>query len=362
MKEHHRDRKERRPGRKGLSMWTIAGGGLVAAIVLTGSWFLFSPDNLDLKFKQIISKIDTVPEKLKPAQKPEPLFPQDTHPLPTESLGQAADTLHGEDAAPPDAVEQEPKMSAKEGKSPAAAVDNEEKVADQVKGTGQVKEQNEEQNEEQTETQHQCKRMADKLHPFFDRLDREEYIKEFQLDKPVLEHFQDLTEKLYANPPVVTRESDDLYTILTNMAHFFRIIGQHNILLIKGILDRESDEIEDIALNLYNLTSNPPCDDETLVLKAPLAQVYEYAGFFLNTMGGRSYLFRRESRSRLLVNYYAILIIDQTNQQNLNPYGLDISPMIPKLIREIEATNQLIYKEDYLDRLMALEEAYPVNN
>jgi hypothetical protein len=204
----------------------------------------------------------------------------------------------------------------------------------------------------------QCSLLSDRLVTFFTHLDNEPYIKEYNLGRPSKQYFAALAEKLLANPPTVTRESDDLYTILTNMAHFFRIIGRNNILIIKSILDRERDKIEDIAADLYQWTIVDQCRDNNLPLKAPLEKVYEYAGFFLNTMGGRSYLFRRDSRSRLLVNYYALLIIDRANREGLNLYGIDLKPIIPKLIQEIEATNQLIYKEDYIDRLVALQEKY----
>ena len=206
--------------------------------------------------------------------------------------------------------------------------------------------------------QQQCTGLAGSLLTFFNDLDNKPYIKAFKLEQPCLQLFNELSKKLLANPPVVTRETDDLYTILTNMAHFFRIIGRKNILLMKGILDRESDKIEDVAAELYTWTIVNQCTDERLQMEIPLDKVYEYAGFFLNTMGGRSYLFRRDSRSRLLVNYYAILIIDRANKENMNHYGLDINTMLPRLTREIESTNQLIYKEDYLDTLYGLQEKY----
>ncbi|NOX80785.1 MAG: hypothetical protein GXP57_06820, partial [Deltaproteobacteria bacterium] len=76
------------------------------------------------------------------------------------------------------------------------------------------------------------------------------------------------------------------------------------------------------------------------------------------TMGGRSYLFRRDSSSRLLVDYYAILIIDRANSKELNKYGIDIRPIIPRLIQEIKSSNQLIYKEKYLDHLYDLQVKY----
>jgi len=206
--------------------------------------------------------------------------------------------------------------------------------------------------------QQKCDQLSEQLLSFFNLLDSEPYIKDFKLNQPILQYFNKLTTKLLANPPVVTRESDDLYTILTNMAHFFRIIGPRNILLLKGILDRERDKIEDVAAELYQWTIVGQCSNDTFQMNAPLDQVYEYAGFFLNTMGGRSYLFRRDSRSRLLVNYYAILIVDLANKKNMNRYGLDIREIIPRLIGEIEATNQLIYKEDYIDWLLELQEKY----
>jgi hypothetical protein len=212
--------------------------------------------------------------------------------------------------------------------------------------------------EQEINPQQQCEQLANDLNLFFSHLDNEAYIKEFNLNQSSLQYFSILTTKLLANPPVVTRESDDLYTILTNMAHFFRIIGQQNILLLKGILDRERDKIEDIAAELYKWTIVDQCRGDNFPITASLDKLYEYAGFFLNTMGGRSYLFRRDSRSRLLVNYYAILIIDQTNKEDMNRYGLDIRELIPRLIEEIEATNQLIYKEDYLDNLLDLQEEY----
>ena len=214
-----------------------------------------------------------------------------------------------------------------------------------------------EETQELTAQQH-CDLLTRQLTEFFNHLDNETYIKEFSLNQPTLYYFSELTTKLLANPPVVARESDDLYTILTNMAHFFRIIGRQNILLMKGILDRERDKIEDVAAELFQVTIIRRCSGESFPMNAPLDKVYEYAGFFLNTMGGRSYLFRRDSRSRLLVNYYALLIVDQANKENMNKYGLDIREIIPGLIREIEATNQLIYKEDYIDKLEVLRDKY----
>lgn len=204
----------------------------------------------------------------------------------------------------------------------------------------------------------ECKLLADKLDIFFNHIDAEEYMAPFALQMPAQTYFTDLAYKLLDNPPVVSRESDDLYTILKNMAHFFRVIGGNNILLMKTILDRERDKIEDVASEMYQWTTIGTCRSDRFSFAAPLEKTYEYAGFFLNTMGGRSYLFRRDSRSRLLVNYYSILIVTTADKRGINRHGIDISLLIPQLIQEIESTTQLIYKENYLDQLYDLMEKY----
>lgn len=203
-----------------------------------------------------------------------------------------------------------------------------------------------------------CELAKEKLQTFFSALDREEYIRSFELENSSQNHFVALAEKLLQNPPVVVRESDDLYTMLRNMAHFFRIIGKKNITIIKTILDKERDEIEDVAAELYTWSVNGTCKADDFTLHADVSQLYEYAGFFLNTMGGRSYLFRRDSRSRLLVNYYSLLIIDQANKNGTNKHGIKIDPIISQLISEMESSNQLIYKEAYLDILYEMLERY----
>ena len=94
-------------------------------------------------------------------------------------------------------------------------------------------------------------------------------------------------------------------------------------------------------------------------LTIPNDNLYDYAGFFLNTIGGRLYLFRRDSVSRMTVSYYAVLIIDKANRQGNSRLGIDLKPSIDSLIEEIENTgNNLKFKEEYLDTLYDLKEIY----
>lgn len=197
------------------------------------------------------------------------------------------------------------------------------------------------------------------LNDFYEHLDQQSYMKDFNLKEPSRIHFSNLLQKLIATPPVVANETDDLYTLLKNTAHFFRILGKENILILKGILDREKSSFENILKTFYRLTAYPEASAQEYSLILPKNALYDYAGFFLNTMGGRLYLFRRDSISRMAVSYYSILLIDNANDEGYNRYGVDIRPTIDSLIDEIEGTgNRLLLKEEYLDTLYDLKEKY----
>ena len=76
-------------------------------------------------------------------------------------------------------------------------------------------------------------------------------------------------------------------------------------------------------------------------------------------MGGRLYLFRRDSTSRMVVNYYAIISIDRANIEGYGGHGIDLKPSILSLIEEIEnGGGRLQLKEKYLDTLYDLQEKY----
>ncbi len=204
-----------------------------------------------------------------------------------------------------------------------------------------------------------CSNSAQVVNEFYTHLDQQPYIKSFQINNTSSSHFTDLIQKLLDNPPVVSRETDDLFTILRNTAHFFRIIGKKNIIILKGILDREKDYFENVLRNFYTLTTLPQCPQRSFNISITKEALYDYAGFFLNTMGGRLYLFRRDSVSRMTVNYYAILIIDQANVEDNNKYGIQLQPAIDSLIPEIEASSsQLKLKDSYLETLYDLKEKY----
>jgi hypothetical protein len=214
--------------------------------------------------------------------------------------------------------------------------------------------------EEQKVSGPSCKEVSPALTNFFHTLEKKNYGREENnSDQPLQAHFNALATQLVNNPPVVIHETDDLYTVITNTAHFFRILGKDNMQLLQKVLQQEKGDFEDIAAEMYRLsTEGKECVSGNKRLEIPLTAAYEYAGFFLNTLGGRSYLFRRDPGTRLLVNYYAVLILDQANKKHLNRYGLDIRKQLPWLIQEMEASNRLSRREQYLDKLYDLAEDY----
>ena len=210
-----------------------------------------------------------------------------------------------------------------------------------------------------SEPQNECLQTADKILLFFEHLDSQDYIRSYTIKTSTLDHMTGIINKLMANPPVVVRETDDLFAILHNMAHFFRILGPKDILLLKDILINEQELVESSMALFYKWSEiEPECSDKDIKIKLPLAGLYEYAGYFINTLGGQSYLFRRALYLRLLVRYYSILIIDRANNVDANRYGIDIRYTLDALISELQINRDLENRQEYLENLIILQESY----
>lgn len=200
---------------------------------------------------------------------------------------------------------------------------------------------------------------VEKINSFYHYLDQQKYIQARHLDATSQVYFTGLIQKSLDTPPVVIRETDDLYTILKNNTHFFKILGKDNILLVKEILSREPDKIEDVLAAYYLLTAPPLSAGRDVSLTVPEGAMIQYATFFLNTMGGRLYLSRRDSRIRMLITYYAIRVIHQANLDGKNSSGLQLQPALDLLTTDMETGgSQLRFKESYLDTLYDLKEKY----
>jgi hypothetical protein len=89
-----------------------------------------------------------------------------------------------------------------------------------------------------------------------------------------------------------------------------------------------------------------------------MAAMYEYAGYLLNTLGGRSYLLRRNPKVRALTTYYCVLILDRANDEELNSKGIDIRPYIKSSLLDIKNQMGLIHQKEYITRLSELSLKY----
>ena len=132
---------------------------------------------------------------------------------------------------------------------------------------------------------------------FFFYLDAQEYIKSYKLEKGTYHQFELTVNKLSANPPLVIGETESLYTLYKNMSHLYKVLGKMRINLIKDIIIHESGLLESAATTFYSwvTTKNSAAGQQG---KRPSMKVlYEYSGFFLTTLSGKSYLLRRDSIS-----------------------------------------------------------------
>lgn len=200
-----------------------------------------------------------------------------------------------------------------------------------------------------------CQRLAEELSAFFSHLEGQEYIRAYELNEPINQTLNKLIIKLLNNPPIISQETEDLFTVLKNTAHFYRILGHKDLSLIKDILSYEQNDAEHLMALFYeNFLTQGDCPENTAKIQMPLSKMYEYAGFFLNTLGGQSYLFRRDSRIRLLAKYYCTLILDQATQKGLNRYNIDETYTLDSVTKEIQDADSLENQAHYLTTLTAM--------
>jgi hypothetical protein len=203
-----------------------------------------------------------------------------------------------------------------------------------------------------------CTKTTAQVAAFFQYLDSKAYLIWPGINMKAEELFDEITRKMAANPPINVGEMEKLYSLVRNVTHFYRILGKDRIDLIKVILSSESGVVEPAMAVMSTWLMD--CGNATVKTKTQLNAntLYQYACFFLNTLGGRSYLLRRDSKVRMLVNYYALLILDKANDTKSNSYGLDIRPYLDYAFYDLSNQKGLMYRNRYLTRLSALKDKY----
>jgi len=204
----------------------------------------------------------------------------------------------------------------------------------------------------------ECQKMEKDLQEFFTYLDAKDYIRELRIGEGTFNHFLKIIRALSLNPPIPAGEGLNYDMIISNIYHFYRALELKDLTLIKLILKNEADTMEiNLALFYKWLMSNDECGQKEGI-PPTLDILYKYAGFLVNSIGGRAYLFRRETRLRLLLYYYSLLIIHEADKKKMNNFGVDITPFLEPLAEEIENYQFLYFRKEYAGRLINLKDYY----
>ena len=139
-----------------------------------------------------------------------------------------------------------------------------------------------------------AERIDRNINSFFAYLDKQEYTKRYQFAQGSDDQFNQIVELLLQNSPVVVRELDSISSVLKNCYYFYRVLGKERIRFIKDVLENESDVVEPLMYYFYLWLNSDSESSQLGLIKPSLEDTYRYAHFFLETFGGRNYLFRAD--------------------------------------------------------------------
>ena len=197
-----------------------------------------------------------------------------------------------------------------------------------------------------------------KILNFFKYLDRQPYVASRNLEGGTYGVYRKAIDLLTQHKPVLTGETEDLYRLTKNMAYFYRILGKDTVHLAVDVLANEVEILEPVMNTFYTWYTFEPSAASTLSGRPSQPVQYRYAAYFLNTLAGRSYLLRRDSRIRILSTYYCILVLDRSNDGQINYLGIDIRPHIRSAYRDIQDHRRLADRRAYLKALDQLAIKY----
>lgn len=204
----------------------------------------------------------------------------------------------------------------------------------------------------------ECRQLEESLRTFCSYLDATEILRSQKTYHDSWALLSDILATVERTLPPVSGEAYRPSIIIENSFYFFRLLRKEKINIARDVLRYEADLAEPlIGVLYYWLFVGRQCD-ELPSSESTLRMMYNYAAFFLNTLGGHSYLYRRDSKIRALTSYYANLVIHEANLRGLNEVGLDLRFFLPLTFNEIQSRNDLLYTEEYLETLSDLQLHY----
>ncbi len=195
-----------------------------------------------------------------------------------------------------------------------------------------------------------CQSLEKRILNFFAYLDKKNY----PLMGGSYAYTWDVIQKLSERRPEPVEKLAPA-SVLDNSFHLYRATSKKDIAVMKEVLRKERDTMEQTMDYFYQRLSR--CQNNEKLLP-PMDVLYEYAHFFLNTMGGRAYLFRMDSNLRVMLLYYSALIIHEADLKEMNQYGLDIRPYLNRLEDELKSYKKLYFAGKYLDKVREIQKTY----
>lgn len=203
-----------------------------------------------------------------------------------------------------------------------------------------------------------CSQIEKNVLDFFRYLDQKDYIRQMDAKSDTFKLFRGLIRKLSSQLPIPAGEALDSFVITKNIFYFYRLLDDNEIRLLQEIIKNETDTLE-MNLDLFYkwFTTGNRCPDKKRI-RPSMDVLYPYAGYLINSIGGRAYLFRRRVAPRLLVSYYCLLIIHEADKNGKNSYGIDIFPQIAMLREEMSYHHDFYFQKAYIRKLDELSSYY----
>jgi hypothetical protein len=159
---------------------------------------------------------------------------------------------------------------------------------------------------------------------------------------------------LAGRPPVAAGELRDLEVFLANVFHFFRVLGEDRMHLMRAALREEEALAEPLAFHLFRWAASRPRCGEGAERALDSRVLYDYGVFLLRSMGGQAYLRRRAPRVEGLATFYALVALDAAVRRGQDPEGIDLLRDIRRCHRML-SEQDLVFRGRYLEVLDAMD-------